>query len=45
MDTPNTLNSVSSMSLLDVTVDGGNTNFEYVKPNAGNAFNYVQTTT
>ena len=32
MDTPNTLNSISSMSLLDVTVDGGNTNYEFVKP-------------
>ena len=33
MDTPNTLNSVSSMSLLDVTIDGCNTNnFEFIKP-------------
>ena len=32
MDTPNTLKSISSMSLLDVTVDGGNTNYEFVKP-------------
>lgn len=30
------------MSLLDVTVDGGNTNNDNVKPNPNNAFNYIQ---